>query len=121
VLLAHKVVDNSPGALVTSLAKGTIDEMYYLTELWGATSADPAARRALVEALVRKVETAFGEAVWMLPEKGAALYDSVNNAVGTYFTKISNNWHAGNWEQALTDMSESSTVAVATVCARRIR
>jgi Calx-beta domain len=115
VLLVHKAIENNPGVLVTSLAKGTIDEMYYLTELWGATSADPAARRALVESLERKVEAAFSEAVWMLPEKGAALYDSVNSAVGTYFTKIANNWSAGNWEQALTDMSESGTVAVGSV------
>ncbi len=115
VLAFQNAYKNNPGVFVNSLAKGTIDEMYYLTELWGATSADPAARQALVQAIQGKVETAFSDALWLLPEKGAALYDTVNNAVGAYFTNIANNWSAGNWEQALTDMSETGTVAAGTV------
>ncbi len=100
---------------VYSLTTATIDEMYHLTELWAATEADPEARQDLIDSIEQKVETEFADAPWLLAEKGAALYDTINHAVGAYFTKIGTAWYAGDWREALTDMAETGTTVIGSV------
>jgi len=94
---------------VIYVGAGTLNGLDHMVELWTATENDPAARKALMEAITAKVEAAYTEAPWLLPKGLGALYHAVDGAVGAYFTKISNAWHAGDWREALTDVADTGT------------
>jgi hypothetical protein len=104
--LAAKTVLNVPTA--------TLNEINYLTELWYATSAEPGAHKALVEAVMAKVETAYLETPYLLEESKEKLEQTISNAIDAYFGKIATAWIAGDWREALQDVTETGTNVGAT-------
>jgi Calx-beta domain len=105
------------GKGVLSIGSGALNEVGHIAELWKATEGNPAARLALAQTVVSKVYTAYKEAPWLLGkaavEAGVSLSTAIPKLVEAYFTKITNEWYAGDWRQAITDMSETGTNAVA--------
>ncbi len=99
---------------VYNVATGTLNELDYLVELWTATAEEPGAHAALVQAAMAKVEEAYTEAPYLLEEKRETLEKTVSAAIDAYFTKIANAWIAGDWREALTDVTETGTNVVAT-------
>lgn len=88
-----------------------LNEMDHMVELWYALKDDPAAQRAYLAAVVAKVEEAYAEAPELLA-KVKNLPGTVNGAVLGAMTKFANDWSAGRWDLALTDLTATSTDAV---------
>jgi hypothetical protein len=61
-----------------------------------------------------KVEETYTEAPYLLEEKRETLEKTVSAAIDAYFTKIANAWIAGDWREALTDVTETGTNVIAT-------
>jgi hypothetical protein len=101
---------------VLGVPAAVLNEVGHIAALWRATENNPAARQALIETTVTKVYKAYNEAPWLLAkasvEMGMSIPAAVDKLVSGYCTRISNEWYAGNWEQAITDVSETGTNVV---------
>ena len=101
---------------VLGVPAAVLNEVGHMAALWRATEKDPAARQALIETVVVKVYKAYNEAPWLVAkagvEMGMSIPAAVEKLVSGYFTRISNEWYAGNWEQAITDVAETGTNVV---------
>jgi hypothetical protein len=102
---------------VYDIGAGTLNQVDHIVELWTATENDPAAREALYQTVESKVVQAFAEAPFVLEhaatKTGETLATAIPAAIDAYLTNISNAWNAGDWRQAITDVTETGTTAVA--------
>lgn len=114
--LVHGIYDlaNLGAKGVYNVGTGTLDELDYLVELWTATKDEPGAHQALVDAALAKVEAAYTEAPYLLQESHEKLEQIVSSAIDAYFTKIAVAWIAGDWRDALTDVTDTGTNVAAT-------
>ena len=97
-----------------ALPNFALNEMYYMTELWYALKDHPGAQKQFFNEVVAKVEAAYNEAPALLA-KIKNLPETVKTAVNASLDKFSKELNSGDWEAALTELSASTTDAIAQI------
>jgi len=105
-----------PNAIATGLQSATsFDLMKYIDyqlALWNAM--DDAQRAQFIGQLTNEIEqVAYAATPWELQDEasalGQSLSDQINQSVLAYYTKLNNDWYAGDWRQAEEDLVDSTT------------
>lgn len=86
----------------------------YEVELWEAIKDDPAAVAAFINPLTHATLIATREAPFLV-KKTEELSDQINKSVSARYNQMSRHWYAGDWRQALTDMTAEGTEQLANV------
>ena len=101
-------------ATVLNIPSATLNAVEHLAETWRALEPlPPGVREEVAQAIEEKVIVTFAEAPWALQKAAGELRPAINKLVSTYFTKITNDWYAGDWRQAITDVADTSVSTAA--------
>lgn len=115
--IARGVLWDLPKLAIGALAatpSAALNFVNYQAELWGAIKDDPAAVALFLNPLTNLALVAAREAPWAA-DKASDLLAQVNASVKARYDKMWNDWYAGDWRTALTDMSAEGTEQLANV------
>lgn len=99
---------------IGSIPSATLAFVQHEAELWEAIKDDPAQVALFINPLTNTTLLAVHEAPFLI-ESAGDLLAKVNQAVAARYNKMWRDWYAGDWRDALTDMTAEGTEQLANV------
>jgi hypothetical protein len=94
---------------IYNVSTASLDYMDRMVELWTACDDKPSCKDDLVDTVADKIIDSYAQAPELLTQTAAQLKTQVDSALTSHFAKLEAEWDAGDWRDALTELTAEGT------------